>query len=267
MFRGTLELPQVEFGKPSDRPRPSGLDAVCTFHHFAIITYAVDEARLRELVPRRFELQAVPIHDRQMGLLSVVSLKGVDFTSAVFPSPGFTLGQVNYRIYIRDQVTGEPGVWFLGSIVDSWARIVPRMLWKLPWFGGEVDIDSRYDQAGKKYKSYRMKTTSEWAPADVTLTQNEEDVLHFPGFPDTETALVLLTHPLIGFYRRLDGKLCKVRVWHQRLNVRPGRLCSARFDLLTRLSLVSAEKQQKPYSVLIDRCNEFTIYLPPEVLA
>jgi hypothetical protein len=34
------------------------------------------------------------------------------------------------------------------------------------------------------------------------------------GFPDLETAMVVLTHPLTGHYRRRDGALGSDAVWH-----------------------------------------------------
>lgn len=248
------------------RPKPSGLDVVCTYHHFAIITYAVDAVRLANLVPRRFRLLTVPVEGREKGFLSVVALQGSDFTSAVYPFPRFSMGQVNYRTYIIDQVTGESGIWFLGSVLDSWTSTIPRFLWKLPWHSGRISFSCNYDQLGGVYRNYAMTAESVWAPASLSLVQNSDEVFSFPGFPDEETALVCFTHPLAGFYRRLDDKLGLVRVWHERLLVRPARLEAAQFNLLSRLKLVSPDRQLLPHSVLVDHRNEFTIYLPPEVL-
>ena len=86
------------------------------------------------------------------------------------------------------------------------------------------------------------------------------------GFPDTETGLIYLTHPLAGFYHRRDGKLGTYRVWHKQLAVSAATLKSANFGLLSRLGLVSLEEQQHAHSVLIEPINEFTIYLPPRIV-
>ena len=94
----------------------------------------------------------------------------------------------------------------------------------------------------------------------------ETDSWQFEGFPNQETYQVFLTHPLAGFYYRLDGKLGTYRVWHDRLKPKPAKLVYAKFELLERMRLVSFEDQLKPYSVLIEPINEFTIYLPPTVL-
>lgn len=111
-----------------------------------------------------------------------------------------------------------------------------------------------------------MTTESEWAEAAVELSQSEEGTFDFPGFPNSESALVYLTHPLAGFYYRRDGKLGTYRVWHKKLQVKPATLKSAKFRLLSNLGIVSESEQLTPYSVLIEPLNKFTIYLPPTVI-
>lgn len=167
----------------------------------------------------------------------------VDFTSAVYPFPVFTMGQTNYRIYIIDTTTGERCVWFLGTTLDSWTIMVPRNVWKLPWYRGKINFDCHFDPLSKCYQHYEMHTQSDWAPAQVYLT-----------------------HPLAGFYYRRNGKLGNYRVWQDRLDVKQAKLESAQFDLLSRINLVNEDEQQHPYSVLLQPINEFTIYLPPTAL-
>lgn len=260
----------------TDRPNPTGMDVLCGLKHFAIITYAVPAKRFEGLFPERFKLDTITVDGKELGLISVVPFIDVDFTSAVFPFPKFTMGQTNYRIYIIDTQTGEKCVWFLGTVLDSWTLIVPRQMWNLPWHSGQVKFDCELKcesapsslegrDATASYQKYCMETRSEWADASVELTQRDEDVLEFPGFPNIETALVFLTHPLAGFYYRRDGKLGTYRVWHKELAVRPARLKRAKFALLARMNLVSEAEQASPYSVLIEPLNEFTIYLPPKL--
>jgi hypothetical protein len=111
-----------------------------------------------------------------------------------------------------------------------------------------------------------METHAKWAPAKLELVQEMEDEILLEGFPDTETGLVFLTHPLVGFYHRRDGQLGTYRVWHARLDVAPAKLLRAEFGLLERLLLVNAAEQLRPHSVLLQPINEFTIYLPPKVV-
>lgn len=248
------------------RPATSGLDAICKLQHFSIITYAVDPSRFKRLFPPRFKLDTVTIDGHEKGLVSIVPFVEVDFTSAVIPFPNFTMGQTDYRVYIIDRATGERCVWSLGTILDSWTLAVPRHLWKLPWHHGSITFECDFDTKTSCYTKYSMRTKAEWAPARVELTQKPEQDLELPGFPDTETGLVYLTHPLAGFHHRRDGRLGTYRVWHKRLKVRPASLLSANFGLLTRMGLVTDNEQKNPHSILVEPINEITIYLPPSVI-
>ena len=248
-----------------DRPTPSGMDVLCSLQHFAIITYAFDPARFADVMPERFCLDTVVIDGKARALLSVVPFLDVDFTSAVFPFMKFRMGQTNYRIYIVDTQTGERCVWFIGTTLDSWTRVVPHGLWNLPWYGGKVRFDCEQAADGR-YLRYRMDTDARWAPASVGLVGEAEPIVQLPGFDDVEAGLVYLTHPMRGYYHRRDGRLGTYRVWHERLRVAPARLEHARFGLLDRLGLVTPDEQQHPHSVLVEPINTFTIYLPPAVL-
>lgn len=248
-----------------DRPAPKGIDALCKLQHFAIITYAFDPARFAGVMPTRFKLDTVLVEGVEKALVSVVPFLDVDFTSAIYPFPKFRMGQTNYRIYIVDTHTQEKCVWFLGTTLDSWTRVIPHGVWKLPWYAGKVRFDCQQDGDGI-YTRYLMETEATWAPASVELVGERDAGFELPGFPDIETGLVFLTHPLRGYYHRRDGKLGSYHVWHKRLEVAPGKLLSAHFGLLDRLGLVALAEQRCPHSVLIEPINEFTIYLPPKVI-
>lgn len=248
------------------RPQPKGIDVSCKLKHFSIITYAVDPVRFSSLIPPRFKLDTVTIDNEEKALVSVVPFIDVDFALTLCPLPKFTMGQTNYRIYIIDTETSEHGVWFLGTTLDSWTLVVPRHVWNLPWYSGKVTSDCTFDATKGIYTKYNMKTLAAWAPATVSLIQDASDEMTLEGFPDQETSLVYLTHSLAGFYHRRDNKLGAYHVWHKKLDVKPAKLTYANFGLLSRLGLVTEREQQYAHSVLIERINEFTIYLPPEII-
>ncbi|CAM4349313.1 DUF2071 domain-containing protein [Acinetobacter pragensis] len=261
-----MTFPQLKFQDfLHPRPQPKGIDVQCKLQHFALITYAIEPARFQDIIPARFQLDTIQYQGAEKALMSVVPFIDVDFTSAVYPFPKFTMGQTNYRVYVIDQKTQERCVWFIGTTLDSWTLIVPRYLWQLPWHAANFEFDCQQNASGL-YQQYKMQTRSEWAGAELHLTQSEEDAWQYQGFPDLESYQVFLTHPLAGFYHRRDGQLGTYRVWHDRLQPKPAQLHHARFELLARMNLVSFEDQLKPYSVLIEPINAFTIYLPPAIL-
>ncbi len=243
------------------RPRPSGIDVVSTLRHFVICTYAVDPARLRPWVDERFDLLTIPLAGQHKALISIVPFCELDFRLAAYPSPQFRFNQTNYRIYVTDRQTGEPCVWFIGSLLDSFTVAVPRYLWKLPWHYGRMRFDCELE--GGLYRRYKMETHSKWAEARLELRQEVGLEQKHPGFPDEESALVTLTHPLTGYYYRRDGRLGSYSIWHDRLKMTPAQLLSARFDVLERMGIANSEEQQQPYSLLVQPKTEFTIYLPP----
>ena len=246
------------------RPPVSGINVQCQLKHFAIVSYAVDPATLRSMIPERFRLDTVQIEGTEQALVSAVPFLNVNFHLAAHPSPRLEMGQVDYRAYIIDQHTGERGVWFLGTTLDSWTLPLPRYIWQQPWHAGRTRFDCQLDVSGQQYQHYHMHTASAWGSAELTLRQPHAQPSGYPGFADEETALFHLTHPLVGFYRRVrDGHLGAYRVWHDRLQVRPAQLVNARFSLFDRLGLVSYARQQQPHSVLLQPINDFTVYLPP----
>ena len=246
------------------RPPVSGINVRCRLQHFAIVSYAVDANRLRQLIPSRFMLDSIIIDGQERGLVSAVPFVNVDFTLAAYPFPRLRMGQTDYRAYIIDRLTGERAVWFFGTTLDSWALPLPRHLWQQPWHSGRLRFDCQLDATGSRYQRYHLHTLSAGASAELSLTQKNAPPASYPGFPDEETARVYLTHPLVGFFhRRRDGHLGAYRVWHDQLRVEPGHLLSAHFELFVRLGLVSIAEQQYPHSVWMQPINDFTVYLPP----
>lgn len=243
------------------RPAVSGIDAVTTLRHFAIVTYAVPPERLRPLVHPRFDLDCVAIDNRVRALFSAVVFEDQDFRAAAWPSPRWAFGQTNYRIYVRDRHTGCRAVWFLGTTLGSWSVALPKYLWRLPWHHGRFEMDC-VDDASGRYSKFRMRTESAWAPAMLDL-EHRGGLPVLPGFPDVETGLVVLTHPLTGFYTRTDATLGSYAVWHDRLTPTSGRVREARWGLLDRLGIVPYDEQTTPHSVLIQPRTEFIVHLPP----
>jgi hypothetical protein len=247
------------------RPTAAGIDAVTTLRHFAIVTYAVPAARLRPVVDTRFDLDCIDVDGAPHGLLSVVPFEDQDFRGAALRSPRWRFGQTNYRIYIRDRATGERAAWFLGTTLGSWLVCVPRWVWRLPWHHGRFAMTCEQDASGR-YATYRMVTQSRWAPAELELVHEPDVPLALPGFPDLETGLVVLTHPLTGYYHRRDGRLGSYAIWHDRLTPTMGWVKTARFGLLDRLALVPFAEQGAPHSVLMQAETEFLVRLPPRAV-
>jgi uncharacterized protein YqjF (DUF2071 family) len=247
------------------RPGPGWLAVTTTLRHFAIVTYAIPPERLTPHLPERFVPEIVRIGGAPRALVSAVPFLDTRFRSARLWSPGQTMGQTNYRLYVVDTATGAHVAWFFGTTLDSVFVAVPRLLWRMPWRRGCMRFDCELD-AGGAYARYRMSTTSAWAPAELDLEVTSEGASALDGFGDVETGLVVVTHPLVGFFRRHDGHVATYSVWHDRLRLKRARARTSRWGLLDGLGLVPFDEQTTPHSVLVQPSTDFTIYLPPRVV-
>ena len=249
------------------KPRPSGIDVEVQLRHFVIVTYKVDPEVLRGHLHERFEPDCIDASDgTRKALVSAVCFLDQKFRLARCPWPRSTFGQINYRAYVTDTVTGEHVVWFFGTALASIFVHVPRTLWKLPWHRTRMRFDTDYDRARARYTRYRMVAKSDWAPAELGLDDTGDAPRRLEGFESLESGLVFLTHPLQGFFRLRDGGLGTYSIWHDRLQLTVADCRSASFGLFDRLGLVQEGDLSQLHSVLMQPKTDFTIYLPPKRL-
>ena len=241
-------------------------DVATALVHFAIITYHVDADVVRRLLHPRFEPDCVEINGQRRALLSVVPFIDQDFHFACMPWLRWRFAQTNYRIYVRDKVTGEHAVWFLGTSLDSWTVAIPRHRWNMPWHRARISFDCEHDDDARRYTRYRMQTTRSWADAEMELADTGVPPTALPGFADLETAMVVLTHPMRGYYHRRDGRLGSYSIWHDRLTPTVGSVVSARFALLEQMGLVDSGDASSVHSVFLQPRTDFTIALPPGIV-
>lgn len=262
----------------SPMPTPRGIDVFTTLRHFALVTYAVEPGAVKSMVPARLSPLTIVLNGESRALVSVVLFVNTRFRSAVFPSPSLNMAQINYRAYVIDRETGEHGIWFIQTLIDSWAFLVPRYVWHMPWRRASISLKFEANRPAENlgdeqrdrvvYKTYDVTAVAGPASSRVALAQEPDRPLplELPGFPDVETGLVCLTHAFSGFYRRRDGKIAVNRVWHEPIPVTPARLTHASFPLLERLNLVPPAEMTQPYSVLLAPAADFMSRLPPTVL-
>jgi hypothetical protein len=247
------------------RPTPRGLAAETTLQHFVIVTYRVDPAVLRRLVHPRFEPDCIAAEGHgPSALISVVTFLDRDFRFVACPWPRVSFGQTNYRAYVTDTETGEHVAWFFGTCLDSISVTIPRYVWNLPWHRARMDFDCRFDESTARYTAFSVVTRSRWAPATLEVSDTGRPPRRLDGFPDLEAGLVLLTHPLRGYFHRRDGSLGRYAIWHERMAPTDGAITAARYPLLKELGLLAKEDEiGSVHSVLLQRRIDFTIYLPP----
>ncbi len=235
--------------------------------HFALITYALPVERLRSHIHPRFEIQTFPIDGQLLALMSAVPFLDLDFNYyRLFPFFRWKFAQTNYRVYVIDRETGEHCVWFFGTTLGSRIVHLSRWLWKIPWHYADYEIDCRYDKEKLSYENYRFVHDSDWASAAIDLEDTGEPSGLLPGFADQAEQTLILTHPVLGYYYRLDGRLGTYSVWHKEIPLTAGKPKNLYFSLYERLGLLSREEMMQPHSVLICPKTTFEVHLPPKAI-
>lgn len=248
------------------QPRPLGRwDVVSTLGHFALITYALPKERLARFIPQdRFDIPEYRIGGQARALMSAVPFLDIDFHFArLFSFVKFRFGQTNYRVYVRDRRTGEHVVWFFGTTLGSPVVYLPRWLWRIPWHQAAYDIGCRYDPDERRYAAFRYTTRSLWAASEIDVLDTGQAAGLAEGFESQAAQTLILTHPLDGYFRRLDGKLGHYCCWHEVMNLTTGRARHLYFSLYERLGLLTREEMQVPHSIFMCPEIEFQVFLPP----
>lgn len=257
------------------------LDSFTTLQHYCQVNYAVDPAKLSAIIPPRFQATVIPIDGRHKAIISAVVFREKDFCLSSCKDysfvPKFTFSQTNYRCYVVDTQTGKRTVWFFGTSLDHWSIVVPRYAWRFPWHAAKISFNTMTEQcsAGSipydHYTTYHMHADSSWAPASIHVTDSGRETTNedFPGFPDKETALIYLTHPMSGhFHLRDSTRLGCWEIFHVPMNPRLAHFADGKtngrrsyFGLFERMGLV--EPEQPPYNILLQNTIDYDIYLPP----
>ena len=77
---------------------------------------------------------------------------------------------------------------------------------------------------------------------------------------------LILTHPVDGYFYRLDGELGTYSVSHDLLGLTVAAPRDLYFGLLERLGVLTGPEMQHPHSVLVCPETSFHIYMPPKKL-
>jgi hypothetical protein len=250
--------PAQAFARPRERLR--WLDATTTLEGFALVTFDVDPARLRAVLPSVLEPEVRTLADgRARGFVSAVSFRDVDFRFAVAPWIRVSFFQTNYRAYVRGP-DGRQAVYFFGTTLDSPLVRMPRDLWGMPWHPGRTSIESSWAADGT-CTAYRHVCSGRWGQADVELVGSAAPLERLDGFADADDAAHILTHPLDGWFEHPSGRLGRYAVWHPRMALQMGSARRASYAVFQELGLV--EPGAAPHSVLLTRSIEFDVLLPP----
>jgi hypothetical protein len=255
-------LAEIEY-RVKNKPTENLLTVASTLLHFSIVSYLVEPTALRKHVPPEYELYTLVIDGKKWGLVSAVSFVNKNFRfKNLFPFLQSKFGQTNYRVYIKDK-KGENSVWFLGTGLGSSLVHLPRLFWKMPWFHARYATHVNHPET---CMPYNMQIKTKHQISQVDLTEDEIPQFTWEGFSSREEALLVLTHPVTGYFKRNDGRVSRYGVWHSRMDVKTARPGNIYFEKFEHWGLLTRADMLRPYSVLITPSIHFQVYLPPRKL-
>ncbi len=232
-----------------------------TLQHFSIITYKVEFERLRRAIPQEFEIYTILVNGVKYGLVSAVTFLDRDFRfNKLFPFLKFNFVQTNYRAYIIDKKSGEHCAWFFGTGIGSGFYLIPKNIWKMPWFYTKYEVNCRCNNGRYDRYTISSKTPGSSLIIDISETTNPPTI---EGFDCLEQAEFILTHPVTGYFARADKKIGSYKIWHPKMLCKTARCNTAYFEKFEALNLLNKEEMKHPHSVLITDSIDFIIDLPP----
>lgn len=240
--------------------QPGRLDIRTDLQHFALINYAVPKEKLEPHIPTdRFEIPTFEVNGRQQALLSVVPFVDADFCFyRLFPWFKFRFPQTNHRVYVIDKATGEHVVWFFGTTLGSPVVHLARTLWRIPWYPAKYAIQCEFDGVNGRYQTYQMHIESEWCASQIEIEDTGKPV----ELPHEER--LILTHPVDGYFYRLDGRVGGYSIWHEIIPLTLGKPKNLYFSLYETLNIMSKTEMQQPHSIFLCPRISFDIYMPPK---
>lgn len=243
----------------------SYLDVNTELEHFAIISYRVPLEKIEHLIPKPFKLWTYTENDTKYTLISAVPFKDKDFSFyRMSRFPKFNFYQTNFRTYIIDERDNNYSAWFFGTTLGSWASIVPKKIWNMPW--KYAKYKSSFKKNGDHYSEYNMEFKSKMGDGHIEIESTGQNMQLLKGFKTIEEQIHILTHPVIGYYSLPNKALGTYEIWHPKIDLKEGKVKQLYFELFEKLGFLSKLEMNNPHSVLITPKIEFDILLPPRKL-
>jgi len=246
-----------------NRKKHSLIDMNTLLEHFVIISYKVPVNRIKHLIPEPFKLWTFVEDNVEYALISAVNFKDTDFSlSRILQFIKFNFYQTNFRTYIIDKTNNSHCAWFFGTTLGSKTSLIPNKIWKMPWERGKYTEDIRIKNG--IYNKYELEFKSKQGIGKVSLVSTTTKMKIHSGFTSLDEQLLILTHPVIGYYYLKNKEIGTYEIWHPKMDLCEGKLDDAYFELFNKLNLLDKKEMKHPHSVLIINEIEFDILLPPK---
>jgi len=244
------------------RLKRSLLDVNTKLQHFSIISYSVPLERIEKYIPEPFELWTFTEDQKRFALISAVPFVDFDFGFyRISNFPKFIFCQTNFRTYIIDKRNGQHAAWFFGTTLGSFSVYIPQIIWKMPWQYAKYKLNTSYEN--NRYTNYQISFKSSLGNGSVQIKDTGIPLELLNGFESLDQQMLILTHPVLGYYNRTSRGIGTYEIWHPKMDLTQGKPEHLYFELFEKLGLLSKDEMQEPHSALITPEIEFDVLLPP----
>lgn len=227
------------------------------WRYLAMLTFEVDRAVLRPLIPAGTELDT---HDGRV-LMSLVGFRFVGTRVLGFRMPFHQdFDEVNLRFYVRREVGPElrRGVTFIREIVPRWLiAFVARLAYNEPYVALPMrsEAPSRSGEIPGQVQ-YAWRNGTGWQHLSLRVRGS-------PVVPDAHGEPAFVTDHSWGFTRQRDGSTIEYRVEHRPWRVWEGVDAEVRGDLSALYGpTLATTLGGAPTSTLLAEGSPVTVFRP-----
>lgn len=233
--------------------------------HLGFVNYAVPPDRIRRYLPPQFRVRTrKDAQGQEWGFLSVVMFENFRFRTPPMgdlPRLRVTFLQTNYRAYV--EYKDEPCVWFFTIQVRTHAATFDKLLFGTPTYYARLALDYDWNATARYYGHYRFRSDTWGRQLLFDVDGLDQSPQASPCFDSPDELVEFFCQPPAGYYREPDsGWVSRLKVDHERLTPKIGRLTQARSDILPSLGLVYPDELMRPHSILLHPSAQFKGYLP-----
>jgi hypothetical protein len=224
-----------------------------TLKHLTLITWDVDPAGLRALLPKPLIPATIETPKGPRALFSMAFMLEAGLAPSSLPWLALYFPQLNERAYVTLPDGSGAGVYFWRSFVSSVSFVAPRLGLGLPYFWRRMQLTHQNETLALSTKTERF--------AEVDLLRAASPL---PNGPSPEAVREATSNPMIGYSLVRQKRLASFTVEHPPI---VPRLASVRsVDPSSMLASSLLTPGQAPAAVCYEAESPFLIHLPPRTV-
>jgi hypothetical protein len=120
----------------------------------------------------------------------------------------------------------------------------------MPWRYGKYKC--QFQLKGHEYSEFKMDFTSKQGNGSVDIKNSGSDMKLLEGFKSLDEQVLILTHPVMGYYDLNAHEIGTYEIWHPKIDLKEGTGNHIYFELFEKLGFLTKAEMNQPHSILLD---------------